>query len=280
MIYPIVFVLLCILMLLRLFSGNDGFDDLKAGNAALSQGNDNKAALLLTKSIDSGQLSQQNQVIAFYNRGLAWDHIGKYDKSIADYSKAIQLDPNMALVFNNRALVWIHKGEYGKAIADCNEAIRLDPSMARAFFNRGEVHFVQASFREAFRDFMQAQKLDSGNVYFAIWSFLAHFRGEGLANYSSKQMPIEKQFDMNVWPAPVVSMFAGQVGPEVVLSRAADDDAVVQKNQVCEANFYVGELYLLQQKKNQARDYFQKAKRGCPREYIEFMGAIAELKRM
>ena len=66
-----------------------------------------------------------------YNRGLAWDKKGEYDKAIADYTEAIQLDPKLAPAFNNRGLAWDEKGEHDKAIADYNEANRLDPRLVK-----------------------------------------------------------------------------------------------------------------------------------------------------
>ena len=61
----------------------------------------------------------------------------EYDPAIADYTRAIQLDPGFAKVYNNRGLAWCAKTEYDRAIADYDEAIRLDPGYATAYHNRG-----------------------------------------------------------------------------------------------------------------------------------------------
>jgi hypothetical protein len=50
------------------------------------------------------------------------------------------------------------------------------------------------------------------------------------------------QIDMTAWPAPVIRLFLGQMTPTAVLAAAADPDAGKKKGQVCEANFYSGEL--------------------------------------
>jgi hypothetical protein len=49
---------------------------------------------------------------------------------------------------------------------------------------------------------------------------------------------------MTVWPAPVIKLFMDQMTPAAVLAAADNPDATRKKSQVCEANFYSGELSL------------------------------------
>ena len=39
---------------------------------------------------------------AYYNRGIAWSEKKEYDKAIADYNKALAVDPNNANFYVNR----------------------------------------------------------------------------------------------------------------------------------------------------------------------------------
>jgi tetratricopeptide (TPR) repeat protein len=66
----------------------------------------------------------------------------EYDKAIADFNEAINLDPSSAYTFGNRGFAWFAKNEYDKAIADLGEAIKLDPTEAKAFATRGNVWFA------------------------------------------------------------------------------------------------------------------------------------------
>lgn len=74
---------------------------------------------------------------AYYERGDAHAEIGEYGRAIADYSKAIELDPRHALAYFNRAYAYGEIGEYNKSIADYSKAIELNPSDAQAYYNRG-----------------------------------------------------------------------------------------------------------------------------------------------
>ena len=67
-------------------------------------------------------------------RAAAYDRKQQYDRAIADYNTALQLDPAQADAFNDRGEVWRKKGDRRHALADFGAAIRLNPehSVARA----------------------------------------------------------------------------------------------------------------------------------------------------
>jgi lipoprotein NlpI len=85
---------------------------------------------------------------------------------------------------------------------------------------------------------------------------------------------------MTKWPAPIIRLFLGQLKPEAVLLAAADSDAHTKKGQVCEANFYSGELMLQQGNKDDATRLFRLAVADCPKRFVEWEAANAELKAL
>jgi tetratricopeptide (TPR) repeat protein len=50
-----------------------------------------------------------------------------HDQAIAEYPRAIKLNPKHAAAYNNRGVAYAAKGDYDRAIADYNEAIDIDP---------------------------------------------------------------------------------------------------------------------------------------------------------
>ena len=61
---------------------------------------------------------------------LSFSLIAQENASIADYTTAIRLDPDVAAPYNNRGNAYGALGEYKSAIADYTTAIRLDPDLA------------------------------------------------------------------------------------------------------------------------------------------------------
>ena len=64
---------------------------------------------------------------------------GDFSGAIANYTKAIKIDPNYADAYINRGLAKDNLEDYYGAIADYNKAIELDPNDAVAYYNRGVV---------------------------------------------------------------------------------------------------------------------------------------------
>src|SRR5262249_6687436 len=72
--------------------------------------------------------------------------------------------------------------------------------------------------------------------------------------------------------------FLGRMPPEAVLTAADDADARKKKIQVCDANFYGGELALRLSAKDEAERLFRLAASGCAKDANEWVAANAELK--
>ena len=73
-----------------------------------------------------------------YNtRGRSYSELGKNERAIEDYDKAIELDPDDDGAYNNRGFSYRRLGQYQRAIEDFDKAIELDPNFAGAYNNRG-----------------------------------------------------------------------------------------------------------------------------------------------
>jgi len=99
-------------------------------------------------------------LFAYNNRGTVWYGLKEYEKAIADYNQAINLDSEFALAYNNRGGVWYELKEYEKAIADFNQAIDLDPKKIDAYYNRGLTFFYLDKYSNAISDYTQAINLN------------------------------------------------------------------------------------------------------------------------
>jgi len=104
--------------------------------------------------------SVQETVRTHLDHGRACLDKGKYDDAIADYDKAIALDPNVALAYTNRGSAYYRKGEYERAIADHSKAIAIDPNHANAYYNRGVAYEQKGDKDQAIADFRKVLEIN------------------------------------------------------------------------------------------------------------------------
>jgi tetratricopeptide (TPR) repeat protein len=75
-------------------------------------------------------------VVGFNARGLAREGKGQHDEAIADYDRALALNPKYAAALINRANAYRGKGRDDQAIADLDRAIAMEPKNFLAHFAR------------------------------------------------------------------------------------------------------------------------------------------------
>jgi lipoprotein NlpI len=212
-----------------------------------------------------------------YNgRGNAYRNKGDLDRAIADYDQSIKFDPKYAYPLNGRGNVYNDKGDFDRAIADFSASIKLDPKYTRPYNNRGNSLNSKGEYSRAIADFDQAIALNPKYAYGAIWLEIVNKR----SNVASRLSQAVAQIDMTKWPAPVIRLFLGQLTQEALLAATDTPNPATKTGHICEANFYGGELALSKGSKDDASRLFQQAATGCPKDYVEWASANAELKAL
>ena len=96
---------------------------------------------------------------AYYGRGSAYDKLKQTDKAVADYSKAIELNPNFAQARYNRGILYNQKGNFAEAIADYTQAITNKPDYKDVYTSRGLSYAATEQWDLAIADYSKAISL-------------------------------------------------------------------------------------------------------------------------
>ena len=96
---------------------------------------------------------------AYFYRGFEYTNQAKYDEAIADFNKAVDLDLNDVAAIRYRGLAFFASGQNGSAIADLDKAVALKPDDIVNYLRRGEVLFTIGQQERAMADFTKAIEL-------------------------------------------------------------------------------------------------------------------------
>ena len=104
----------------------------------------------------------------YFQRGNFRGVLGKYQESIEDYDRAIELKPDFAEAHGNRGVTNFELKEYKAALEDYDRAISLKPDFAEAHNNRGNANRALGRNAEAVEDYDRAISLkpDFAEVYY------------------------------------------------------------------------------------------------------------------
>ena len=107
---------------------------------AHNQGDLAEALRLYTLAIDSGELDPQGLALTYNDRAAAWADQGDatrkkkgYDQALADYAKAIEINPAWGLLYTNRGLTWQRLGQYQKALDDFDRSMEVEAGYGPAY---------------------------------------------------------------------------------------------------------------------------------------------------
>lgn len=105
--------------------------------------------------------SPADRATAWGDRCLRLVQLERYDKAIANCSRAIQSDDHRPEHWLNRGIALYRTGNFAEALVDDSEALAQNPDDFRGYYNRGLVQVALHRFEAAIADFDQAAALTS-----------------------------------------------------------------------------------------------------------------------
>jgi len=95
-------------------------------------------------------------------------HLKDFRGAIAEYSKAIEIDPKHKDAYNNRGFAKSNLLDFSGSVADYTMAIEIDPKYAEAYNNRGLAKMKLDQKDSGCLDLKKARELGYEDAYEAI----------------------------------------------------------------------------------------------------------------
>lgn len=124
----------------------------------------------------------------YSNRGVAYHLAGQIDSAIAEYDKALSMNPDFAYAHSNLGIAYYALGHINRAVQEFIAAINLDPELVEVHYNLGVAYKSKGEFDTAVRELQWVHNADPddadchfqlGQVYEARQRFneaIEHYR--------------------------------------------------------------------------------------------------------
>jgi lipoprotein NlpI len=147
---------------------------------------------------------------------------GDGEKALELAGRAIEAQPADPRGWNYRGALHFRLARIEESIADFNRAISLDPDHEPHHWQRGISYYYAGEYEKGARQFEIHQTVNRHDVENAVWHFLCVTRWKGLDEAQRQLIPIEG--DGRVPMMQVHALFAGRATPEQVLTAAQADE--------------------------------------------------------
>ncbi len=259
-------------------------------------------------SFDQAVNELPGDALVFNNRGTFNVQQGRIDAAIADFTHALELNPNFYMASLNRGfartqkLEWfeaendyvlslqsypknslalrllgtarVAQGKLPPAIEAFTNAIAVAPEDPDNYAGRGFACYFAKDYIGATADFAKARQLQPATVLYALWKYTAQSKTSQAAAKTELETFLQSQPPAPNWHVTLSQYMLGKVddaGLIKVASSSADANAKAQW--LCEAHYFQGLKSEAAQQPAEARKHFEECLKTNQAQLTAFVGA-------
>jgi tetratricopeptide (TPR) repeat protein len=112
--------------------------------------------------------ARKKKALPFAQAGFENEQSGNLEQAIANYTRALDIDPKFAEILCRRAHVYQNTGAFDRAIADFSKVISAEPKHVMALLGRGSAFEAKLLTKQAIDDYSRAIRISkAGIAYYA-----------------------------------------------------------------------------------------------------------------
>jgi lipoprotein NlpI len=208
--------------------------------------------------------------------------IGDQQAAIEDFNAALRIKPE-ASAYVGRAIAYKESGDPDRAMQDVAKAMEIAPQDPTVYYERAQLRFKSGDFAGAASDFATAADDEKSDAYVAIWAYIAAMRSgkpDAAKDLAARAQRLESKDEAKDWPGQIIELYLGRREPGAVNPPNGGHIPWLTEGYRCEADFYLGEYYVMKGDAAAARPLLQAAADSKIAEFIEPGNARDELARL
>lgn len=113
-----------------------------------------------TRALEQMPMSKMDRASTLVNRGVLRVKLGQPYDALADYERAIAIEPTLAQAYVDRSAALISLKRYDEAVKSADEGLSRKPTQPEiAYYNRAVAEEALGNVKGAYQDFKQAVAL-------------------------------------------------------------------------------------------------------------------------
>jgi tetratricopeptide (TPR) repeat protein len=210
--------------------------------------------------------------------GVAQSGARQFREAIDTFTRGLEIEPNNALLLRWRGHRHLSVREFDRAFADLTRGGAIDSSIYGIWYHLGVLQYLRGEFAEAAASFAKAQPIapDAGELAGStdwLWMSLSRAGRGAEAKAMLDRRPDSKPVT-NAYTRRL-QLYRGEISPEAVVTPADTDDV-----QVATLAYGLGNWYLVQGDKAQARRWFERSIQSGGWPAFGFIVSEVELQRL
>jgi tetratricopeptide (TPR) repeat protein len=117
-----------------------------------------RAMDICSLALEQESLTRRNRAATYTNRGIVEMRLGHNDRALADYTRSLNIMPELIQAKVNLGAALYGLKRYPEALAALNEGVKTDSLDARAvgYYNRGLTYEKLGDLQSAYEDYQRA----------------------------------------------------------------------------------------------------------------------------
>jgi lipoprotein NlpI len=239
-----------------------------------------KASIQKVRSTSARELADRAKAEQFFESGATKSSNGDRAGALADFTRAITLDPKNVNAYNNRGTEKQSAGDIAGALADFSRAIEINPREPDPYYNRGAIYFLKHDWKKALSDLLRHDELnqEDEDAPPLIWAAQARLGDKEAADRGLSSFVADHPEQANPFYTKIDNFLLGKMSEQDLLAAADSVEEKKRPEQQCEAWYYVSLKRLLNGDRAGAAEALRKAVATGEKTTNEYDFAEAELK--